>query len=170
MKILFPPAKGRQAQRVNSWREIKKDARKMSELIRKDGFAGRLWKSMYAMAHPQLMTLGCDETNPRCRAGECGHHKRFFVLNWQDAYVRQQFKHEVFINPVVLFAVDSIGGREGCASNEYAGTVNVMRPNKIKVEYFVPGWFGLRKVREDFSGLAARVVQHEIDHLNGIYL
>ena len=150
MKILFPPVRGRQAQKVFSWGEIKKDAKEMIRLIRTDGFAGRLWKSMYAMAHPQVMTLRCEETDPRCVEGSCGHQKRFFVLNWKNDFVRKHFKYEVIINPMVLFGADQLSGREGCASNEYVGTVNVLRYNTITVEYYTPGWFGLRKKREQF--------------------
>ena len=172
MKILTPPARGQQAQRVNSWREIKKDARQMIEMIRKDEFAGKLWTAAYAVAHPQLVTLRCDETSPSCQAGKCGHHKRFFVLNRKEksGYVKKYFKYDVFINPSILFGTEMLSAREGCMSNEYVGTVNVARYNKIKVEYYIPGWFGLKKISEDFTGLAARIIGHEVDHFRGEYL
>lgn len=53
---------------------------------------------------------------------------------------------------------------EGCLSfpKEYIG---VVRHNKIKVEFLdLSG----KTVVKEYGGLASRIVQHEIDHLNGI--
>jgi len=170
MKILTPPSRGEQAQKVLSWREIKKDAKEMVRLIRTDGFGGRMWKSAYAVGHPQVVTGKCSENDPNCALGRCGHHKRFFVVNRKQAYVAQQFKYDVYINAVIISEVEPVSNREGCMSNEYAGTVNVRRFNKIVVEYYVPGWFGLKKKRGMFTGLASYVWQHELSHFRGEYL
>jgi peptide deformylase len=54
--------------------------------------------------------------------------------------------------------------KEGCLSfpNLY---IKVKRPAVIRVRYTRPNQ---ETVTEEFSGLTARIVQHEIDHLEGI--
>ena len=71
---------------------------------------------------------------------------------------------EVLINPVIIHQEGSQVGEEGCLSipGLYG---DVERFEMVKVEAMD------RKGREhefEMSGLAARVVQHEIDHLNGV--
>jgi peptide deformylase len=72
---------------------------------------------------------------------------------------------EVLINPVVR----NIGNKtdidiEGCLSIPNVEK-NVERFKKIKVKYIDKDG---NKVNRRFSNLNARVVQHEVDHLNGI--
>ena len=42
-----------------------------------------------------------------------------------------------------------------------------MNDTSIKIEYFDEKW---ELVEEDLSGIAARIVQHEYDHLDGIMI
>ncbi len=68
------------------------------------------------------------------------------------------------INPVVLEASEQTNEySEGCLSvpGIYA---DVRRPAKIKVEYYNEAF---EKVTEEFDKYAARMVQHELDHLDG---
>jgi peptide deformylase len=70
----------------------------------------------------------------------------------------------VMINPVITWSSeDTSVYDEGCLSipDQYA---EVTRPAIVRVE-----WLGLdgKTVEEEFSGLWATCVQHEIDHLNG---
>jgi peptide deformylase len=74
-------------------------------------------------------------------------------------------KNEVFINPVI----EDLKGanknyEEGCLSipKVYG---NVKRPQKIKLTYFNENWLSITKT---FKGFPAVVIQHEIDHLNGV--
>lgn len=71
----------------------------------------------------------------------------------------------VFINPVLKKkSSKKIKDTEGCLSvRGIYGEVS--RPEKIVIEYFDE--FGQKKIRGT-SGLFARVIQHEIDHLDGI--
>lgn len=56
--------------------------------------------------------------------------------------------------------------KEGCLS--YRGLwVEVERPKKIKVKYI--GLDGSQRVQK-YTGIAARVISHEVEHLNGITL
>lgn len=71
----------------------------------------------------------------------------------------------VMINPVIeTHGGGSVPFEEGCLS--FAGLfLTVHRPRMIRVRYRDRG--GCDRVLED-AGLLARIVQHEVDHLDGI--
>lgn len=73
----------------------------------------------------------------------------------------------VMVNPRVIEASEEkLVAKEGCLS--YPGfEQKVERPKGVLVEYWTP--LGVRKERffEDFE---ARVIQHEMDHFNGVTL
>ena len=78
---------------------------------------------------------------------------------WEKGEVR------VFINPKILsYSSDEDYFSEGCLSipKVYG---DVFRPLKIKVE--ATNLEG-KRFTEDFSGMSARVILHENDHLNGV--
>lgn len=69
------------------------------------------------------------------------------------------------INPVVLEeSEETIEYNEGCLSIPDINA-GVVRPRRITVEYYDQNF---DKRREEFDNFACRMVQHEIDHLNGI--
>lgn len=71
---------------------------------------------------------------------------------------------EVFINPVMLKETgDDWPYEEGCLSIPSIRE-DVYRKDKIKIEYYDRN-FKLQK--KDFTGLTARVIQHEYDHVMG---
>jgi len=74
-------------------------------------------------------------------------------------------KTHVLINPKILEVSEEENGRgEGCLSipGVYAP---VSRPSRIKVEYTdVEG----NTVTKEFTGIEARAVMHENDHINGV--
>jgi peptide deformylase len=78
---------------------------------------------------------------------------------WEKGSVR------VFINPKILeYSKDEDSFSEGCLSipKVYG---DVFRPIKIKVEATdLEG----RRFTEEFSGLHARIILHENDHINGV--
>jgi len=91
-------------------------------------------------------------------ANQVGETKRIILVN--TANVKQ-----FFINPVV---VKKYGGNimstEGCLS--FPGRrVRVVRARRIIIEGFSPDW---KPLRFKFNNLNAVVVQHEVDHLDGI--
>lgn len=71
----------------------------------------------------------------------------------------------VFINPeITLFSKEEIIMEEGCLSlPKIFGYVK--RPKQIEVVYQDKNF---KKQKSNFGGLMARVIQHEVDHLNGI--
>ena len=95
-------------------------------------------------------------------ATQVGVPLRVFVVRYKD------FRSE-FINPVILSTGDSKSTEEeGCLSIPNVG-VNVERHENIRVSYSVLGEDGnlINKI-EEFDDYVARIIQHEIDHLDGI--
>jgi peptide deformylase len=74
-------------------------------------------------------------------------------------------KPTVLLNPVVIEASKTMAGRdEGCLSfPEIRGTIQ--RPTAITLKYM--GLDGVERL-EKLRDFAARVVLHEVDHLNGV--
>jgi peptide deformylase len=72
----------------------------------------------------------------------------------------------VLINPVIeAFSDDEEEFEEGCLSLPDFHD-KVVRPTAIQVRYLDEH---LKEHVQEADGLLARVMQHEIDHLNGIY-
>lgn len=76
-------------------------------------------------------------------------------------------KNALMINPVILesgtFHTKEL---EGCLSFPWL-KVKVTRPQWVKVSFFGEA---LEQFTNDYTGIFARVIQHEIDHLDGITL
>lgn len=70
---------------------------------------------------------------------------------------------QVYINPKILSAEDPQDGEEGCLSFP-AIYCRVKRPGKVTIE--ATGLDG-KRFQQTGQGLAARVIQHECDHLEG---
>ena len=87
---------------------------------------------------------------------------RFFILNLE---ARPDAGQEmVFINPVTSFPKGPEEAEEGCLS--LPGLYGpVVRPAKVRVNaYGIDG----HEIQGDLTGLMARCVQHELDHLDGV--
>lgn len=80
--------------------------------------------------------------------------------------VRQNNNFVAFINPVIIKkSPKTYITQEGCLSLD--GLRTVKRHRSVKVVYTTIQ--GKRKVQE-FSGFVAEIIQHEIDHCNGILI
>jgi peptide deformylase len=108
---------------------------------------------------PRLM----EGTNPRCvglAAPQIGHSIRLIAI----ALVGF---HEVMINPEIVYTGGiAIDMTERCLSLPGAA-VKISRPDFITVK-----WQRLngKQKMETFCGMESRVIQHEVDHLNGILI
>ena len=102
----------------------------------------------HAVAHPQI-----NDTDPL----------RFFVTN----------QREICINPIILRHTQvKIDNEEGCLSYPDKMPIRVPRWNKCEVEFTTldidsPTGLSERK-KVSLNGIGSRVMQHEIDHLDGI--
>ena len=71
----------------------------------------------------------------------------------------------IMFNPVIRQHDTPYDTMEGCLSLD--GMRPARRYKNIEVEYYDAQW---QRRRQKFSGYAAQVIQHEIDHLNGIII
>ena len=93
-------------------------------------------------------------------APQIGLNIRLIIVNIEE----ENFK-KAFINPDITFKSDNLVSEiENCLSlPNLAGPVE--RPDKIEIVYANGN---LKYQKESFEGLKARVIQHEIDHLDGV--
>lgn len=138
-------------------KEIPQDYPKLSELIE------NMWETMYnaygvGLAAPQVglpVRLFMIDTSPFAEDEDL------------DADEKQQLSglKKVFINPVILEEKgDEWAFNEGCLSIPDIRE-DVFRKPDITIEYYDEEF---NKHTETYSGLAARVIQHEYDHIEGI--
>jgi peptide deformylase len=88
---------------------------------------------------------------------------RLFVVNLTGD-PEQPDQEQVFINPVISSRKGSAEDEEGCLS--LPGLYGqVKRPEKVTLNAFT---LQGEEVTAELSGMFARVVQHEVDHLDGV--
>lgn len=130
--------------------EIEENDPNLKELVQ------NMWDTMYAsngvgLAAPQI-----------------GKSVRLFIVDAtsfkEDEPDLANFK-KIFINPIIL----SENGKEwlyneGCLSIPTIRE-DVSRKPTINIEYFNEKW---ELIEETITGMAARIIQHEYDHLEGI--
>uniref|UniRef100_UPI0040487CED peptide deformylase n=1 Tax=Algoriphagus sp. TaxID=1872435 RepID=UPI0040487CED len=120
----------------------------------------QLIQDMYAtMDHAHGVGLAAPQINQGVR---------LFVIDstlMLDEDEEEKGIRRVFINPILLDEYgDSFGFEEGCLSIPDV-RAEIIRPEKLTLEYYDENW-NLKE--EEFSGMTARVIQHEYDHLEGI--
>ena len=91
-------------------------------------------------------------------ANMIGVKKRIIIVNIG-------FVNLVMYNPVILKKDSPYETEEGCRSLD--GVRKTVRYENIEVECFDSSW---KKHREKFSGWTAQIIQHEMDHLEGIII
>ena len=116
----------------------------------------KIVRTMYNMLETMYEANGIGLAAP-----QVGISKRFFVMHIDDENEDPYF----FINPVIIKKSDNQSEHEeGCLSVPKQ-IILIHRPELITVEYLdLKG----KKKRQNFDGLHATCIQHEIDHLNGI--
>ncbi len=71
----------------------------------------------------------------------------------------------VMLNPEILWqSTDTCWGEEGCLSVQ-STRAQVARAERLRLRYISQQG---EAIEADYSGFVARIIQHEIDHLNGI--
>jgi len=135
---------------------LKKEAEELPE----GSDLSQLIQDMYAtMDHAHGVGLAAPQINQGVR---------LFVIDstlMLDEDEEEKGIRRVFINPILLDEYgDSFGFEEGCLSIPDV-RAEIIRPEKLTLEYYDENW-NLKE--EEFSGMTARVIQHEYDHLEGI--
>ena len=98
------------------------------------------------------------ETCVGMAANMIGVKKRIIIVNIG-------FVNIVMYNPVILKKDTPYETEEGCLSLD--GVRTTTRYENIEVEYLDSSW---KKHRQQYSGWTAQIIQHEVDHLNGIII
>ncbi|MGO3690280.1 MAG: peptide deformylase [Psychroflexus halocasei] len=138
-------------------KEIQKDYPKLDTLIE------NMWESMYnahgvGLAAPQVglsIRLFVIDASPFAEDDDLIENEETDLKDFK----------RVFINPVIIEENgDEWDFNEGCLSIPDVRE-DVFRQPNIKIEYYNQNF---EKQTEELSGLAARVVQHEYDHIEGI--
>ncbi len=117
-----------------------------------------------AMRHHNLVGMA---------APQIGANVRIFVTEIRETKLRKTDKKSdidglrVFVNPkITYFSEKKVSGWEGCGSVAESGLfAKVSRPETLVVQAFDSNG---DKFTLEAKGLLARVIQHEIDHINGI--
>lgn len=92
-------------------------------------------------------------------ANMIGYLKNIIIFQDNHAYT-------IMINPIIIDKSNhTYQANEGCLSHE--GEKEVMRYEKIKVEYLDTN---MKKRIKIYSGYTAQIIQHEIDHCQGILI
>jgi len=92
-------------------------------------------------------------------ANMIGVTKRIIVFDNEGAYM-------TMLNPVILKASEEYETEEGCLSL-LGGPRKTKRFRKIKVEFET---LQFQKRIKTFTGWTAQIIQHEVDHCNGILI
>ena len=138
-------------------KEIDEDYPKLEELI------NNMWDTMYnangvGLAAPQIglpIRMFMIDPEPFADDEEMDKEEQEALKNMRN----------VFINPQIIEETgEEWAFNEGCLSIPEVRE-DVFRQTDIKIEYFDENW---EKHTDTYSGLAARVIQHEYDHIEGI--
>ena len=117
------------------------------------------------LADEMLETLHATGNGIGLAATQVGVLKRLIIVDiGGDEEEMEEYEPLVLFNPEILSAEGEVVAEEGCLSIPDV-TADVKRPERIVVE-------GINVQREpihiEADGLIARVLLHEIDHLNGV--
>ena len=141
----------------NKAKDIPHDYPKLKELIE------NMWETMYGaygvgLAAPQVglpVRLFVIDTSPFAEDEELTNEEKAELSKLKKA----------FINPNIIEETgDEWAFNEGCLSIPDVRE-DVFRKPEITIEYFDEDF---NKHTEQYKGLAARVIQHEYDHIEGI--
>ena len=118
-------------------------------------------------------TLAVSEDGIGIAAPQIGMPLRIFVVSEEAKFVEsdvappkdKKWEYYVYINPLVAkFSQKKVEAVEGCLS--VPGKYGVVtRPEKISIEAYDEAG---KKFKRGASKFLARVIQHELDHLDGI--
>lgn len=134
------------------------------ELVHDPLFLGRksetATKADLQIAQDLLDTLTAHkDTCVGMAANMIGHCVRVIAFDNQGTY-------QLMLNPEIVKATGEYETEEGCLSL-LGGPRKTKRYEKIKVRYETPDF----QVRlKTFTGWTAQIIQHEIDHCNGILI
>lgn len=138
--------------------------RQVSELVEPDFLKSKEWKGLKA---GMLETLRNQPTGVAMSAVQIGVNKQIFVIEIRALKPEiMPFGPKFYFNPEITWASEKkVKMFEACLSISEAHLFGeVERPAEIEFDYIEEEG---HESSEKLSGFMARVVQHEIDHING---
>ncbi len=114
------------------------------------------------LAEEMLVTLYATGNGIGLAATQVGVLKRFLIVDLGDDE-NEKFDPLMLFNPEILSSEGESVAQEGCLSIPDV-RADVKRPEKIGVKAML---LNGKYIEFEASGLLSRVLQHEIDHLNG---
>ena len=105
-----------------------------------------------------------EENGIGLAANQVGFDMNLFIIDISG--IEEDEKTRVFINGEIINSEGESWFEEGCLSIPDI-RLNVKRPDIIKFKYQDEKG---QEYEEDFDGLLARAIQHEVDHLNGVFI
>jgi len=87
-----------------------------------------------------------------------GVHKRIIAVSLGPVFI-------VMINPVITKRAGAYEAEEGCLSLD--GVRKTIRYQTIELTFFNQSF---EKQKQRFSGFSAQIIQHELDHCDGILI
>ena len=98
-------------------------------------------------------------------APQIGKSIRMFVIDGEPMDDELKDFKKVFINPEIIEEEgEEWAFEEGCLSIPGI-RADVFRPEKLRIRYFDEDW---NEHEEVYEGVAARIIQHEYDHIEGV--
>ena len=105
-----------------------------------------------------------EENGIGLAANQVGFDMNLFIIDISG--IEEDEKTRVFINGEIINSEGESWFEEGCLSIPDI-RLNVKRPDIIKFKYQDEKG---QEHEADFDGLLARAIQHEVDHLNGVFI
>ena len=137
---------------VESWRQIKYHAKMMKRLINRGKFKG-IYKEAAALSHSEVYKMPFT----------------FFVVHKK---LKRFFGNQRYvINPRILNSDTPVRFEEACMSYPNKKAIEIYRHNNATIIFQYPNFWGRLKTRRvGLNGTPSFVVQHCIDHFNGIHI
>lgn len=132
-------------------------------IVRDMFFLGQ--KSEAATAADAQVAIDLKDTLEAHRAGCVGMAANMIGYKKRTIIVSMGMVDIVMNNPVIISKAGEYETEEGCLSLE--GTRKTTRYKDIEVEYEDTSF---KKQKQKFTGFPAQIVQHEMDHLEGIII
>lgn len=118
-------------------------------------------QEMNVLKDDLLETLAAQKVGVGISAVQIGVLKQLFLVN-----IKPSAGPKFFFNAkIIKFSKEEVEMTEGCLSIAEAKLFGkVSRPDKIKLSYQDEN---AESHTEEFDGFISRVIQHEVDHING---
>ncbi len=111
----------------------------------------------------RMMQIMLNAPGVGLAANQIGILKQIVTIFFVDQETKKEIKYTLFNPNIILYSKDSIIMEEGCLSlpEQFA---EIERPKNIVIEYLNEN---NKLIKKEVSGVEARILQHEIDHLSG---